>query len=68
MKTGGDTWNESEKAGVVIASIAALLQVAVVAFLLIKRHQMLTTVEYDDIEDLEYDTPPDSNFRNIESA
>jgi hypothetical protein len=42
--------------------------VAVVAFLLIKRHQILTTVEYDDIEDLEYDTPPDSNFRDIESA
>lgn len=58
----GDTWNESELAGVVIASIAALLQVAVVAFLLIKRHQMLTTVEYDDIDDLEYDHPREQNF------
>lgn len=42
-----------------IAAIAALLQVAVVTFLLIKRHQMLTTVEYEDFEEESDNSDPD---------
>lgn len=55
-----NTWNDSEKAGVIIASIGGLLQVFVVAYLLVKRHQMLAMVR-------EYDTP-EHCYKEIQPA
>lgn len=55
-----NSWNDSEKAGVIIASIGALLQVFVVAYLLVKRHQMLAMVR-------EYDTP-EHCYKEIQPA
>ena len=55
-----NSWNDSEKAGVIIASIGGLLQVFVVAYLLVKRHQMLAMVR-------EYDTP-EHIYKEIQPA
>lgn len=55
-----NSWNDSEKAGVIIACIGGLLQVFVVAYLLVKRHQMLAMVQ-------EYDTP-EHCYKEIQPA
>lgn len=56
------TINTQEKAGVAIASVAALLQVIVVTYLLIKRRQMLALVDCDEYDHL------NSNYGRLVSA